>query len=606
MFGVAMRVMGRAMALSAGMALLSAPAGMALDVLEFRVPGADSSLEKTLRGASILLQSKKNKTVDAQDLFTDARAEYGNLLNTLYANGYYSGVIHVLIDGREAAGIAPLDAPAQIGRIEVTVEPGPKFTFSRARIAPVARGTELPEGFRVGQTAESGIILETATVGVGGWRDLGHAKARVSGQDLTADHAKATLSADISLDAGPRLRFGALKIEGAERMRVERIRAITGLPEGKVFSPAELERARERLRRTGVFKSITLAEDDRITPPDLLGITTTVVEEKRRHYSFGAEIASMAGLTLSGSWMHRNLFGGGERLKIEGQVLNIGSKESGVDYLLGVTLDRPATFTADTVLSLGVNLGHLDEADYKADIFSVSTGVNHYFNKYLTGSAAVEYAFARVTDVDGTTIYRSLALPIGATWDRRDNKTDATKGFYLDGEAKPFLGFGITDSGLRLMLDGRAYKSFGTDKRLVLAARVQAGAVLGSSLLGTPRDDLFYSGGGGTVRGQPYQSLGINVTRPGDDLHLGGTHFLGASLEARMRVTGAIGVVGFVDVGRVDADAFFGSVGDWHAGAGLGLRYATGVGPIRLDVAAPVGGSTGDGVQIYVGLGQAF
>ena len=46
--------------------------------------------------------------------------------------------------------------------------------------------------------------------------------------------------------------------------------------------------------------------------------------------------------------------------------------------------------------------------------------------------------------------------------------------------------------------------------------------------------------------------------------------------------------------------------GGGHSGAGLGLRYDTPVGPIRLDVATPVGGNTGDGVQVYVGLGQAF
>ena len=73
-----------------------------------------------------------------------------------------------------------------------------------------------------------------------------------------------------------------------------------------------------------------------------------------------------------------------------------------------------------------------------------------------------------------------------------------------------------------------------------------------------------------------------------------------------MKVTESIGVVGFVDMGRIDANEFFSDSGDWHAGAGVGVRYATPVGPIRLDIAGPVGGSTGDGVQIYVGLGQAF
>lgn len=207
------------------------------------------------------------------------------------------------------------------------MEPGPKFTFSRARIAPVAVGTELPEGFRVGQNRRKRHHPGDGDGRGRGWRDSGHAKARVSPGSYGGSrqgHAFPPISA--STPAAPALWRAEDRRGGADAGR-----AHPGHHRpagGQVFFPRRTG-ARERLRRTGVFKSITLAEDDRITPPDLLGITATVVEEKRRHYSFGAEIASMAGLTLSGSWMHRNLFGGGERLKIEGQVLNIGSKESG-------------------------------------------------------------------------------------------------------------------------------------------------------------------------------------------------------------------------------------------------------------------------------------
>jgi translocation and assembly module TamA len=109
------------------------------------------------------------------------------------------------------------------------------------------------------------------------------------------------------------------------------------------------------------------------------------------------------------------------------------------------------------------------------------------------------------------------------------------------------------------------------------------------------------------VRGQPYRSLGIDVTRGGGPSFLiGGKYFLAGSLELRAKVSDKIGVVGFVDWGSIGLDGFTGASADSHAGAGLGLRYDTGLGPIRLDVAAPISGSTGDGVQIYVGLGQSF
>jgi translocation and assembly module TamA len=155
-------------------------------------------------------------------------------------------------------------------------------------------------------------------------------------------------------------------------------------------------------------------------------------------------------------------------------------------------------------------------------------------------------------------------------------------------------------------MDARAYRALGAKGGAVLAGRLQGGAILGASALGTPRTDLFYSGGGGTVRGQAYQSLGISVLDGSTWVDTGGTAFVAASVEARVKVSANIGVVGFVDAGAVGEGTVTGANSDWQAGAGLGLRYGTAVGPIRLDLAIPVHGAVGSGVQIYVGLGQAF
>lgn len=597
---------GLVLALATGL-LLWVPHAHALDAIDFQTPGASDTLRDDLRGASLLLAAERDNVVDAQDLLASARAEYSRLLGALYAAGHYSGEIRVLIDGQEAASIAPLDAPSEINRIEVIIDAGPAFAFSRAAVSPLAGGTELPKGFATGAVAASGVIKQAVSAGLDGWRNVGHAKASVVAQDLAADHGNSTLSASVKLNPGQKLRFGRLAITGQDRMRERRIRKIAGLPEGDIFSPLELVRATARLRRTGIFKSVSLTEDDRITAPDRLGITATVVEEKLRRYSFGAEIASFDGLNLTGSWLHRNLLGGGERLEVTGEITNISAQTSGLDYSLGVTIDRPATLTPDTTARFHFEIAHLDEQDFNANTLSTGIGFFHIFTEQFSARVGLDYEYSEGSDLARDFLYRNLSLPIGVLWDKRDNKTDATRGFYVEAEAKPFLGFGTTDSGARLTFDTRAYRGFGETNGLVIAGRLQGGAILGSSLLGTPRDYLFYTGGGGTVRGQPYQSLGVNVLRIGlTDVQTGGTYFLAASAEVRAKVSEKIGIVGFVDVGQVAVGGFSDPSSDWHAGAGLGLRYATGFGPIRLDVAAPVGGSTGQGVQIYVGIGQSF
>ena len=592
-------------ALAALVGLWLAIPAVALDRVALGVAGGDEDLTDAVRTASHLMALTKD--AEPQDVLAAARADYAAILSALYAKGHYSGVIAIRIDGREAANIPALEVPATVHRVEIAVDPGPPFRFGRVALGPRAPRTELPEGFRPGAVAESGVVTKAAEGAVSAWREVGHAKARLASEEVVADHVAARLDVALGLEPGPRLRFGALKIEGERRMREARIRKIAGLTQGETFSETELRRAETRLRRTGIFASANLVEDDAITAPDLLGITAQLVEQKPRRFSLGAEIASLDGVSLTGSWLHRNLMGGGERLLVEGAVTNIGSGESGVDYALGVSLDRPATLTPDTTAGLLLNYSHLDEVDYYADTVEFGLNFSHIFSDTLTGKAGLTYSYQDGRDPGGNFNFRNLSLPLGLIWDRRDDQTDATRGFYIDATLKPFLGFGTTGSGVRATMDARGYRSLGEAGRFVIAARAQAGGIWGPTLLGTPRDQLFFSGGGGTVRGQPYRSLGIAVTRDfGPEFLIGGQFFAAGSLEVRAKVTERIGVVGFVDAGSVGLHGLFSGDAESHAGAGLGLRYDTGIGPIRLDVAAPISGSTGDGVQVYIGLGQAF
>lgn len=583
---------------------IASGAGLAQSVT-LNVAGDDGELTRTLQAASPLRSAERDKTTDTQDLFAAARAEYGALLAALYAQGRYSAVINVLIDGREAASIPPLDAPQSIRSIVVNVTPGPIFAFSRAQIAPLAPQSTLPDGFAIGKPAGTGVIREAATAAVTGWRDAGHAKAQVGDQNLIANHADARMSAEIRMAPGPKLRFGQFTIEGEGRMRESRVRAIAGFPEGQVFNPDKLTRSAERLRRSGVFRSVIITEAETPNPDGTLNIETQLIEELPRRYSFGAEIASSDGLALNAYWLHRNLRGGAERLRIEGAARNIGSATSGADYSLGVTLDRPATFTPDTLVGLVLRYDHIDDAEQKIDLGQIGMQATQFVSERLTVTAGVQYRYQKVTDNIGTLTYKDLAFPLGAILDARDNQFNPQRGYFVNAGLTPFVGFEDTDSGGRVTLDARAYYPFGSDRPVVLAGRLQVGSILGASLAATPRDYLFFSGGGGTVRGQPYQSLGVKVLGP--DTLTGGTEFLAASVELRAMVTNSIGIVGFYDAGYVGAGSETNyNTDDWQAGAGLGLRYATGFGPIRLDVAAPAGGDTGDGIQVYVGIGQAF
>jgi translocation and assembly module TamA len=242
---------------------------------------------------------------------------------------------------------------------------------------------------------------------------------------------------------------------------------------------------------------------------------------------------------------------------------------------------------------------------YDARRFRLGGGLEHRFSDRLTADAGLQFGFERVTDALGTRNFSSVSLPLGLVWDNRDDPLNATTGIYVSAGLTPFLGFEGTGSGAQVRLDARAFYGIGTENRVVLAGRAQAGGVMGADICDTPRDLLFYSGGGGTVRGQPFRSLGALADCGGTEVVSGGQGFAALTAELRARVTDMIGIVAFADAGHV-SEGFFTGPSEWHAGAGLGLRYLTGIGPIRVDVAVPVHGSTSDGVQLYIGIGQTF
>lgn len=569
--------------------------------VNLRAPGASDELLQELRAASLAYATRDEPAATAQDIMAAARADYAQLIGVLYAEGYYGPVIRILVDGREAATISPLSTPARINTVRINVATGPQFRFGLARVTPVPRGAELPEGFETGEIARSDLIQDAATAAVDSWRALGHAKAEIAGQRITANHDARRLSADLRIRQGPRLRFGEVRFRGRTRVREERLQAIAGLPTGTVFSPDELDDAAERLRRTGVFRSVALSEDPAIGPGNTQDITAELVDQKRRRMGFGAEVSSLEGLGLSAMWMHRNLLGGAERLRFDAEIRGIGGNSGGEDFRLSARFDRPATFNRDTSFFALGELAEEDEPDYFERRAQIGFGLSRIFSDTRSGEAAVIYRYSEVEDDLGERDFSHLTFPVSYTVDRRDSALDSRDGEYLTLGVMPFIAVGDSKSGTRLSADARVYRPLGD--RFVLAGRLQLGSVIGPDPRDVPPNLLFFSGGGDTVRGQPYQSLAVERSN-GD--RLGGRSFVGLSAEMRADLRGRFGLVGFVDAGFIGVDSVPGQDGEWHSGAGIGLRYTTGIGPIRLDLAAPISGDTGDGPQIYIGIGQAF
>ena len=585
-------------------ALLLCPGVGFAQELDLQVDGAGEELRTEITAALSVSTLLNSDGVTPQSLLAAAQADYARVLAALYSVGRFGPTVSIRIDGQEAAGISPFQAPGAINTIQVAVDPGPRFRFGQAEIGPLADGTQIPEEFQTGERAGTSVVRDAASTGVTGWRDVGHAKARLADQRISADHANRELDVSLTLAPGPRLRFGDVVVTGNDRTSRTRIREIAGIPQGNVFDPEEIAQAERRLRQTGVFGSVAVSEAETANADGTLDIALQVAEQAPRRFGFGAEVSTQEGGKLSAFWLHRNLFQGAERLRVDAEVGGIGATDNGLDYALQVTYGRPATFTPDTEFFLTAALERLDEPGFISNQASVAAGLKHRFSDELEGSFSLGYRYIATEDAFGEREFSLLTASVGATYATRDNDLNPTRGFFLQATGTPFLGLEDTESGLRFTSDARAYRGLGEDNRFVLAGRAQIGTVWGPELSETVPDYLFYSGGGGTVRGHEYQSLGVTLD---DGEFTGGQSFAAVSAELRAKVRDNIGLVGFYDAGFITDESAFAGASDWHAGAGVGLRYDTGIGPIRLDVATPVNGDdAGQSVQIYIGIGQAF
>ncbi len=587
----------------AGVALALAPQSLWALETTLSAPGMSKDLAKQIEETSSVMTAESRGLDTPLEVLSAALSDYRTIVQILYDAGYFSPSVSIRLDGREAADLSTLSVPAQINRATITIATGPAFTFGTAIVQPLAPDTDLPEGFAPGKLATTGAIHQAASAGVQAWKDAGHPKARLSDQEIIARHAQARLDAQIDLAPGPRLKFGKMHIEGSSDVRHDSIEKIAGFPTGEIYSPEKLQKVGTRLRRTGTFSTVSIKERDTPNPDGTLDFDATFEDLPKRRLTFGLELASRDGLDVTATWTHRNVFRRAQRLRFEAAIRNIGGSED-IDGRLGLRLDQPDRLGPDDNTFWSALLERRNTDNYTVTVASLTYGARRTFSDQHYAEAAAGFSLSNADDAYGDgRKFRYFILPLRSEWDYRDSKVSATRGYYLDAQVMPFVGISGTDTGLRVFLDGRGYASLGGDGRLVLAGRVQLGSVIGPPADGVTPDFLFFSGGAGTVRGQPYESLGIPV---GGGV-AGGKSFLGLSGEVRGKVTEKLSLVGFYDYGIVDTSSFIGSGSEYHSGAGLGVRYDLGgFGPLRFDLAYPVQGDTGNGLQFYIGIGQAF
>jgi translocation and assembly module TamA len=566
-----------------------------------------------------------------------ARADEELLGDILRTYGYYDGeVVRQLSGGRRArdeltrsdgettenAAENAADAAAREPRVRFDILPGPRYRFGRIDLGALPT---LPEpdasrliaafGIQPGDPLYADRIVDQELelrVALG---ESGYPFALLDEPELLIDHARE--EGDLALAVQPRGKyvFGEVISSDPRFLSGRHLQRIARFDRGDVFQQSLATDLRRAIIATGLVSSVTITPRETRKPepgqPGEVALDVAFDRAPVRTIAGAIGYGTEDGFKVEGRWEHRNLFPPEGALRLRGI---LGTREA----LASVGIRRNNFLSRDQVLTADVFAS--DITTEAVDARTVGTRAtfekisNFLFQKPVSWQVGAEVLY---TDERNRTARTAPGGPVprrtfligsvfgSVTLDGSDDLLDPTEGY----RATLFVAPEVSREGgsesfyLRTQADASYYQSVGST---VLAARLRAATIQGAGIDDIAPSRRLYGGGGASVRGYGFQGVGPRdaVGNP-----TGGASLVEAAVEARIETglfDGAIELVPFLDAGSVARSSTpdFGTI---RFGAGVGLRYKTSFGPIRIDVATPLNRTEFDSpVVVYVSLGQAF
>jgi translocation and assembly module TamA len=617
----------------------------------------NAALDAALRSTSQLQALHGSAPVNPFGLIARARGDIDRLRTVLESFGYYQSQVSITINALalDESGLGDtLNAlpQGQAALCKVAFTLGPLY-----HLGDIGIDGSIPDSARGSLALSSGAPAIASDVLAAGARLLtalenqGYAFARVDPPVAHEDPDKHVLNLSFRVVTGPRVQIGEIRFEGLKRVHERLVRRRLLLHTGQPYSAIAVEKARKDLLTLGVFAAVSVRLGD---APDSLGrvpVTLQMSERPRHAVSLNAGYSSDLGGSAGVTWSDRNVRGNGEQLNLSASVINLGgTATTGIGYDTSAKYIIPDFAHRDQSLQFAV--GAIKQSLQAYDQTAETSGVTLSRKISSLWSASIGTSAVHETiEQEGTThVYTLFALPLGVQYDSTDLPSpliDPTHGLRASLSVAPTLSRGqpnatffVTQASIARYLD---FHWLGSEPgRSVLALRALGGSAIGATQVDEtvatscdvspparcpskvvpvpdlPPDQRFYAGGSGTVRGYRYQSVGPQFP---DGNPVGGTAMAAVNAEFRQRIGTSFGAAVFADAGEVSeslsgvshtrrcssATTAQGTTACWAVGVGVGARYYTAIGPLRLDFAVPTyRRSNDDKFEVYIGLGQAF
>ncbi|MDC0887070.1 BamA/TamA family outer membrane protein [Altererythrobacter sp.] len=558
------------------------------------------------------LEAYDGDDTNVAQLAARARADEELLQDLLRVYGFYDGQVI------RTVGASVIPGADERPQVRFDIVPGPRYNFGAINLGQLDQAPDYPGlrasfGIQPGDPMSSdAIVAEQIDLDVA-LGETGYPFAEIDAPELLIDHDRS--EGDLTLPVRPNGKyvFGRVVSSEPDFLSSEHLLDIARFEPGEVFKRSLQQDLRRAISATGLVSTVSVSPRESVAPysgqPGIVDLDVNITQAKLRTVAGAIGYGSEEGFRVQASWEHRNFFPPEGLVRVRGIA---GTQEQ----LAGVTFRKNNFGGRDRILTVDAYASTIDSPAFDANTAALAATYERastlLFQKALSWSVGLELVATdeRPPEVNGIMRPRETffvaALPLYAQLDTSDSLLNPAKGFRLSGRLSPEVSRnqGVQSFYVRSRVDASIYQAIGSST--VLAGRAAFASIPGTSLANIAPSRRTYAGGGGSVRGYGFREIG---PRDIADEPSGGRSLVEAAVEARIKTgffDGALSVVPFIDAGSVSTSVTP-DFEDIRVGVGVGVRYETGFGPIRVDFGVPLNPGPNDNpVAVYVSLGQAF
>ena len=522
--------------------------------------------------------------------FYEAQGYYGTTVTYDLTVDESEGLVAVKIEVREGMPVSISEIDVEVVGSEADRKPPP---FPKE--LPVKRGEIFREAdYQQAEQVLRGVFLENG---------YAHVKTERKAEVDLDEHR---VRIRYAVHPGPIAVFGQTEVKGTDTVDPEIVSRELVYQAGETYSQAKVIESREKILALDLFGAVRIAPAETAGTPVVVPMEVEVAEKSHREIKLALGYGTEDQFRTQLEWRHLNWLGGGRRLSVL-------AKYSSITLTGAINFTQPHFLSPRTQGIVNIAYDQEKEDTYVRNVGRFAPRLDHRFSSTLTGFVGYRLEHDKLSDIAPATV-RALGEikrkgilsgpTMGLVWNTADDPFNPKKGEVVSltvDQAGAIWGGEF--SYYKMTAEAKKYIDIGW--QTVFASRLKLG--LGDAIgadKNFPLFERFFSGGEKSVRGYGRRRLGP-LSTSGDPL--GGLSLLEGSLELRRPIWKELNGAVFLDFGQVSTRSFDIPVGDLQFSAGVGVSYATPVGPLRLDVGFPFKPPRDDRPwQIHFSIGAYF